>query len=178
MYWGRFTLQGIAGIEFGNSGAASFTSITTGPVAGAVTTFVDAYNVRTRFFDEINLKYYFADDIAGYVGHRYLGGLNALALGAELARPLGHGVLASAYVEGRVGENNASGVWGGLKLYFGPTDMPLIARHRVEDPPNWNVDNLFGILGNHTTSTSSNRFCRFGINFKNPGNCENPSPPR
>jgi hypothetical protein len=178
MYWGRFTLQGIAGIEFGNSGAASFSSITTGPVAGAVTTFVDAYNIRTRFFDEINLKYYFADDIAGYVGHRYLGGLNALALGAELARPLGHGVLASAYVEGRIGENDASGVWGGLKLYFGPTDMPLIARHRVEDPPNWNVDNLFGILGNHTTSTSNSRFCRFGINFKNPGNCENPSRPR
>ena len=121
-----------------------------------------------------SLKYYFADDIAGYVGHRYLGGLNALALGAEFARPLSPGVLGSAFVEGRVGENNASGIWGGLKLYFGPNDKPLIARHRVEDPPNWNVDNLFGILGNHATSTSTSRNCRFGVNFKNKGNCENP----
>jgi hypothetical protein len=56
--------------------------------------------------------------------------------------------------------------------------MPLVARHRAEDPPNWNVDNLFGILGNHTTSTSNGRTCRFGINLKNPGNCENPGRPK
>jgi hypothetical protein len=178
VYWGRFTLQGIAGLEFGNSGSNSMSSVITGPVATTATTFIDSYDVKTRFFDQINLKYYFADDIAGYVGHRYLGGLNALALGAEFARPLSPGVLGSAFVEGRVGENNASGVWGGLKLYFGPNDKPLIARHRVEDPPNWNVDNLFGILGNHATSTTTDKSCRFGVNFKNKGNCENPGTPR
>jgi hypothetical protein len=178
VYWGRFTLQGIAGVEFGNSGSNSMSSVITGPVATTTTTFIDSYDVKTRFFDQINLKYYFADDIAGYVGHRYLGGLNALALGAEFARPLSPGVLGSAFVEGRVGENNASGVWGGLKLYFGPNDKPLIARHRVEDPPNWNVDNLFGILGNHATSTTTDKSCRFGVNFKNKGNCENPGTPK
>ena len=60
---------------------------------------------------------------SGYVGHRYLGGLNALALGAESrARSARHPRLGIR--RGRVGENNASGVWGGLKLYFGPTDKP------------------------------------------------------
>jgi hypothetical protein len=177
-YWGRFTLQGIAGVEFGNSASTNISTISTGPVFTTTTTFVDAYHVKTRFFDEINLKYYFGDDLSGYVGHRYLGGLNALALGAEIARPLGHGTLASAFVEGRVGENNASGVWGGLKLYFGPTDKPLIARHRTEDPNNWNVDNLFGILGNHSTSVGSARTCTLGRDLGNKGNCENPGTPR
>ncbi len=161
-YWGRFTLQGIAGVEFGNSASNSFTTLSVGPVFTTTTTFLDSYNVKTRFFDEINLKYYFGDDLSGYVGHRYLGGRNALALGAEIARPLSPGVLGSAFIEGRVGENDASGVWGGLKLYFGPTDKPLIARHRTEDPNNWNTDNLFGILGNHNTSVGAQGSCTLG----------------
>jgi hypothetical protein len=173
-YWGRVTLQGIAGVEFGNSTTASISTVTTGPVFTTTSTLFDAYNVKTRFFDEINLKYYFANDIAGYVGHRYLGGLNALALGAELARPLSPGVLASAFVEGRLGENNAEGIWGGLKLYFGPSDMPLIAKHRNEDPNNWNVDNLFGILGNHSTPSTTIRGCTLGRHLGNKGNCETP----
>ena len=79
--------------------------------------------------------------------------------------------------KGRVGENNASGVWGGVKLYFGPTDQPLIARHRNEDPNNWNVDNLFGILGNHATTVGSARTCTLGRDLGNKGNCENPGGP-
>jgi hypothetical protein len=177
-YWGRFTLQGIAGVEFGNSASTSISTLATGPVFTNTTTFFDSYNIKTRFFDQINLKYYFADDIAGYVGHRYLGGLNALALGAEFARPIGHGALASAFVEGRIGENNASGIWGGLKLYFGPRDIPMIARHRTEDPHNWNVDNLFGILGNHSTPVTTARSCTLGRDIGNKGNCENPGRPR
>ncbi len=174
LYWGRVTLQGVAGVEFGNSASTTNTSIATGPVLTTTSTFLDAYDIKTRFFDEINLKYYFADDISGYVGHRYLGGLNALALGAEFARPLGRGILASAFVEGRVGENDARGIWGGLKVYLGPSDMPLIARNRNEDPNNWNVDNLFGILGNHTSSTSSTTTsnCKTEPLFKHKGSCE------
>ena len=56
----------------------------------------------------------------------------ALALGGEIAQPLGHGIFASAFVEGRVGQDNFRGLWGGLKFYFGPTDKPLMARHRQE----------------------------------------------
>jgi hypothetical protein len=174
LYWGRFTLQGIVGVEFGNSGSTNISTLSVGPVFTTTTTYFDSYNIKTRFFDQINLKYYFGDDFSGYVGHRYLGGLNALALGAELARPLAPGILGSAFVEGRVGENDARGVWGGVKLYFGPSDKPLIARHRNEDPNNWNVDNLFGILGNHSTPVGSAQTCTLGHNFRNKGNCENP----
>ena len=77
-------------------------------------------------------------------------------------------MLASAFVEGRFGEDDFHGVWGGLKVYFGPTDKPLIARHRQEDPPSWNVDNLFAILNNHSMTTSQS--CVHGLNGS--GNCE------
>ncbi len=179
-YWGQFTLQGILGVEFGNSVSGTTISSATviGPLVTTTTTMsiTNGFSVPTRFFDQINLKYYFTDDISGFVGHRYLGGKNALALGAEVAQPLGRGVMASAFVEGWIGEDSFTGVWGGLKFYFGPDDKPLIARQRREDPPNWNVDNFFGILNNHTTTTtgSTTTSCTHGVNPET-GTCQLPS---
>jgi hypothetical protein len=168
-YLGPFTLQGVAGVEFGNSASSATPTILPGLVT-TTTTFVDSYNINTRFFDEVNLRYYFTDDLNGYVGHRYVGGKNALALGGELARPLGGGYMGSAFVEGRVGEGEDRGVWGGLKLYFAPTDKPLIARHRRDDPVNWTLDIPLGIFGNHHTSTTSVQTCTGHIGSG--GNCE------
>jgi hypothetical protein len=185
-YLGKFTVQGIAGVEFGNSVSSSATSTSIVPpgtqpcCAGGTpgvattTTFSQGYDIKTRFFDQINLKYYFDDNFSAYVGHRYLGGENALALGGELATPLGKGLMASAFVEGRVGEDNFRGVWGGLKLYFGQSDKPLIARHRRDDPPNWTTDTLFSILNNNTSSSSStsSHFCTAPRTLQANGNCE------
>ncbi len=172
-YWGPFTVQGIAGVEFGNSASTASSITTVGPIFTTISTFVNGYDVRTRFFDEVNLKYYLTEDVSAYVGQRYLGGENALALGAEVAKPLGHGIMASAFVEGRVGQDNFHGIWGGLKFYFGPTDKSLMARHRQEDPNNWNVDNLFGITNNQTSSSSSAQSCTLGPG-PGPGGCETP----
>jgi len=157
-YWGNFTLQGIVGVEFGGSASSSLTSV--GPIV--TTTETNSFNVPTRFFDEINLKYYFSDNISGLIGQRYVGGKSALALGAEFARPLWNGMLGSAFVEGRIGEDQYHGVWGGLKVYFGPTDKPLIARHRQEDPNNWNFDSFYSILNNNATPTMQS--CTHGMN--------------
>ena len=161
-FYGRFTLQGILGIEFGNSVSSTQGIMSTvAPGGGGVpgvntfTTFTQGYDIGTRFFDQINLKYYLGDNINAYVGHRYLGGKNAAAFGGEFAIPVSRGVLGSAFVEARVGESDFHGIWGGLKFYFGPTDKPLIARHRQEDPNNWSVDSLFSILNNHTSSGGS-----------------------
>jgi hypothetical protein len=121
-YWGRYTLQGIAGVEFGSS------------------------FVRTRFFDKINVNYYFTDDFKGFVGHRYIGGKNALALGAEYGFRSGGAVMPSLFVEARIGERNFNGVWGGLKFYFGHKDKSLIARNREDDPINWTPETIFSII--------------------------------
>jgi hypothetical protein len=79
-----------------------------------------------------------------YAGHRYLGGKNMLALGTEVAVPLGlvKGAVATGFVEGQVGTGNAEGIWGGLRFYFGQKDKPLIDRHRQDDPPLWSRNAL------------------------------------
>jgi hypothetical protein len=182
-YYGRFTVQGIAGVEFGNSVSSTQASLVTIPVGGGgaipgsstLTTATQGFNVGTRFFDQINLKYYFTDNADAYVGHRYLGGKNAAAFGGEFALPLSPGVLGSAFVEARVGEADFHGIWGGLKLYFGSGDKPLIKRHRQQDPNNWTVDTLFSILNNHTSSggSSTTQFCNSGDTLTN-GTCSSP----
>ena len=166
VYWGRLTLEGIVGVEFGNSvnSTTTLTSIVppSGPpgfplLPGSVTTsiFSQGFDVRTRFFDDINAKYYITDNWNAYVGHRYLGGKNGLAFGSEVALPLGRGIMGSAFFEGVTGEDSFHGIWGGLKFYFGRADKPLIARHRQDDPPDWTTDTLFSILNNNTSSGST-----------------------
>jgi len=182
LYAGRFTVQGIAGIEGGNraSSTSVFTSVIPPGVgffypAGIATTsvFASAFDVRTRFFDQINFKYYFTDNGVGYVGHRYLGGKNALALGGEYAFPINQ-VMVSAFLEARVGESNFNGVWGGLKFYFGEKNKSLLARHRQDDPNIWSTDTLFSITNSATSSSSSSstQFCRPGDTMVSPGTCE------
>ncbi len=153
LYLGRWTVQAIAGAEFGNS-ASNISLATTVVLPGAINTntLLESYDVRTRFMDQVNLKYYFTDNWDGYVGHRYLGGKNALALGSEVGLGLGRGLMGTAFVEARVGETSFEGVWGGLRFYFGQRDKTLIRRHREDDPIVW--DTLFTLLNNHNQSTS------------------------
>jgi hypothetical protein len=184
-YAGRWTLQGIAGVESGNAASNTFTNTTIvppggGPVfpAGVITTtsFTSIYDVRTRFFDQINVKYYLTDDWVAYAGHRYLGGKNALALGSEFAFPFANRFKASAFVEARVGEGEFRGVWGGLKFYFGAKDKPLIARHRQDDPNIWSADTLFSIVNSlrNSSSSSSTLFCTPPKSLQSDGTCEAP----
>ncbi len=138
-YHGRWTLRGIAGVEFGNS------------VSGTVGSMIQTYDVKTRFFDEVNLAYYLQDDLKVYVGHRYEYGRHALALGGEWGLPLGHGVMASLFAEGRIGESGSDGVWGGVKFYFARHDKSLMRRHREDDPPDWRqTDNGVSGAGSNT----------------------------
>jgi hypothetical protein len=164
-YRQRWTLQGIAGVEFGNS--VSNTSSLTVPAAGInpgiTTTIVDGYDVKTRFFDQINLKYYLTDNWDAYIGHRYLGGRHAVALGG--------GRMGSAFIEGRLGEDDFHGVWGGLRMQFGHKDKPLIARHRQDDPNIWGVDTLFSIINSQTSSSSSSLFCTPDRSLNQDGEC-------
>jgi hypothetical protein len=183
-YWQRWTLQAIAGVEFGNKASQTTTTTSITPQIGinpgipgvrTTTTFTEGYDVKTRFFDQINLKYYLTDNWDAYVGHRYLGGKHALALGTDYAVPLGGGVMASAFVEGRVGEDDFHGVWGGLRFYFGASDKPLIARHRQDDPFDWSPDSLHSLINSYfsNSSSSSSEFCSVGelINIGGTNEC-------
>lgn len=141
-YMGRWSLQGVVGVEFGNNA-----SLTIGDRRSGFIT--DSFDVQTRFFDNVNLAYYLTDNWQAFVGHRYVGGKNALALGTEISMSLGAGRMASIFAEGRVGEDDYRGIWGGVKFYFGQRDKTLIQRHRQDDPINWSPESLFTIINSH-----------------------------
>jgi hypothetical protein len=191
LYWNRWTLQGIAGVEFGNTisrtfaSATSTTTITPIPFGSVITVtdnlsaLTEGYSVKTRFFDQINLKYYLTDNLQAFIGHRYLGGKHALALGTEWALPMQSRNLGSFFIEARLGEHTFQGAWAGLRIYSGKSDKSLIRRHREDDPIVW--DTLFSILNNSTSnfssssSSSSTQVCDFGPSeFGPPGSCEDP----
>ena len=130
----RWSLEGIAGVEAGNKKSS------VSPV------LIQTYDIDTRFFDKIDLSYYLQDNLKLSIGHRYLGGKHAAALGAEYAFALAPRTMGSVFVEGRVGEGNYRGVWGGLKVYYGQREKTLIQRHRQDDPPIWIPETLFTIL--------------------------------
>jgi hypothetical protein len=144
LYWDRWSIEGIAGVEWGNSG-----SVTVGdPVNGFTTT---GFDIQTRFFDKINFGYYLQDNFKVFAGHRYLGGKNAAAFGAEYAFPLqSNGLMASLFVEARAGEDDYHGIWGGLKLYIGQHNKTLIQRHRQDDPFEWSPESLIAIINSPT----------------------------
>jgi hypothetical protein len=121
-YLGRMTIGVVAGVETGNSQSET--------ANGIITTF----DVHTRFWDKLDFSYYPVDDLKLSIGHRHFGGRNAGALGAEWGFGIGRGMMASLFAEGRVGEQDYKGIWGGLKVYFGQRDKTLIRRHREDDP--------------------------------------------
>lgn len=138
-YWNRVTIEGIAGVEFGNH----VTNVTNG--------IINDIDIKTRFFDKVNLGYYVTDNINVFIGHRYLGGKNAAALGGEWGVPIPRStVMASAFVEGRLGDY--TGVWGGLRFYIGQKNKSLMRRHREDDPIEWAPEGL-GTMSNQQTGT-------------------------
>lgn len=171
LYLGNWTLQGIAGVEFGNTAS--------GLVGGVPTT----YDMTTRFFDQVNLAYYLQDDFKIYTGHRYLNGKNALALGGEYGIALKNGVMLAPFAEARLGEGQYRGLWGGLKFYFGQKNKTLIRRHREDDPPDYGTDFAIGAAGAGVANPSSTngplicaqdsdcgsgQFCRDGLCVSGP----------
>lgn len=129
-YLNRWALSGAAGVETGNAAST---------VLG---TTLQLFDIKTRFFDRIDLSYYVSDDFRLSIGHRYTGGKNALALGLEWAFESSHGLTGTLFAEGRIGEERYEGIWGGLRVYFGVDRKPLIQQHRQSDPPGLGPDNL------------------------------------
>jgi hypothetical protein len=124
-YSGPWTVSAVLGAENGNTQTAFSNPFFTG------------YKVNSRFFDMVDLHYYLNENSRVSIGHRYIGGRHALALGGEWARPIGPRTLGSVFVEARLGEDKFSGIWVGLRAYYGQRDKSLIRRHREDDPISW-----------------------------------------
>jgi len=135
LYLNRWTLQGVAGVEAGSNKSE---------IVGSIINTID---VRTRFFDQISASYYLTDDLRLSIGHAYTDGRNMLTLGGEWGFPVSANTMGSLFVEGRAGEGDFHGVYGGLRLYFGNHDKALIRRNREDDPPSDQNLNLFTLGG-------------------------------
>lgn len=185
-YLGRWTLHGIAGVEFGNNSSVVTSNKTSSqttvgiPGGGTLTTTTTTTTTTsqladvTRFFDRVSLSYYLTDDWKASIGHRYFGGKHSLALGTEYAIAAGRGVMASLFGGGQLGEgSNNYGVWGGIRVYFGQHDKSLMRRHREDDPDSdLSTDTLFGIANSlgpnsSSSSTTTNATCPPGEVFVN-----------
>jgi hypothetical protein len=140
LYFGQWTLGGTAGVEFGNA------------TSGTVGALIESYDVKTRFFDKIDLSYYINDNFKLSVGHRFVGGRNAAAAGIELGIPLGGGTMVALFGEGRLGEDDYHGLWGGLRVYWGQKGKGLMDRHRRDDPPGISADTVATFTNSSTTT--------------------------
>ncbi len=124
LYIGRATLEGVIGVQSGSR------------VSGAVGRFTETIDLKTRFFDRVDLAYYLSDDVRLAIGHRYTGGRHQLAVGGEWGFPVFGDRMAALFVEGRLGQGNLDSVWGGIRVYTGQKPKSLIRRHREDDPGN------------------------------------------
>lgn len=135
-YWNRFTLRTVMGAEF----------IDIAPPIN--------YD-ETNFFAFTDVSYYAMDDLELSVGHRYTGESHALALGVEyqLQQQLfSNGV--ALFAEGRIGEDDYTGGWAGMRMYFGE-NKSLMRRHREDDPTDWAEDSVFSVVNGASNSSAN-----------------------
>jgi hypothetical protein len=140
-YFDRVTLRGAAGVEFGSKGAQT------------TATTLTAFDLKTRFFDAVDVVYYPTDNLSLYLGHRFTGGAHALALGGEYQFASTGTMAFSTFAEGRVADDE-SAVYGGVKVRFGSSAKTMIRRDREDDPRNWSPDILPGIAGSLGTTVT------------------------
>jgi hypothetical protein len=144
-YWNRWSFTGVAGAEFGNN-KTQLTPITGGSL-------VNSFDIKTRFFDQINVSYYLTNNFKVSVGQAYLGGKNAATFGGEFGFQPWSGTMGSLFVEGLAGEDGFHGVLGGLRVYFARDDKTLIDRNRQDDPNNWLATSVNTLSNSHTVTT-------------------------
>jgi hypothetical protein len=135
LYLGRWTLEGIAGVEDGSNKSQ------------VVGTIIQSITLKTRFFDQASVSYYLTDNLRVSLGHAYTDGRSMATLGGEWGFRVSPTTMGALFVEARAGEGDMHGVWGGLRFYFGNGDKTLIRRNREDDPPSDQSLNLFALGG-------------------------------
>ncbi|MEM6616732.1 MAG: tail fiber domain-containing protein [Pseudomonadota bacterium] len=109
IYLGRISLEATGGLSFGQ-------------------------NVEDEAFGIADIALYPIDDLRLSAGYRYTARGSQAAAGLEYQLPFENRVGVTVFGEGRVGEDDYTAAWGGLRLYWGPEPKSLIRRHREDDP--------------------------------------------
>ena len=110
VYHGRYTLDVLAGIQFGQ-------------------------HLYTKFVDEVDLGYYFTDNFRASIGHRLTsrGHVGNVSFEYMFENASVDGI--SVFGEVEAGQDNYVGAWGGIRYSFGTGSWTtLIDRDRRGDP--------------------------------------------
>ena len=109
-------------------------------------------DIKSNFFDIVNVAYYPDPDIRTFIGHRRTRGEDALAFGGEYLLPFEFAQLAP-FAEGRLGSKDQTGFWIGVNIYFDDNNEDLIDKHRDGDVWTDPVDELFPGVGVNSPCT-------------------------
>jgi len=108
LYMGRWSLDAFAGVQFGQ-------------------------HVETEFVDEVDLSYYFTDNLRSSVGHRLISRGHVANFSFEFMPDNSAGW--SVFGEAEAGEDEYHSAWLGLRYSFGQSSAnTLIERDRIADP--------------------------------------------
>jgi len=108
VYNGRFTVEGIFGVETGS--------------------------LATRFFDTVDIAYYPEDNLKLSVGHRYTDDIHYGNVTAEYQLPSSGHVATSLYADASYSSAHEKAIWAGVRVHFGSGAKTLIRRDREDDP--------------------------------------------
>ncbi len=124
LYFGRFTLSGLAGYE-----SVDLPSLWNGL---EVITPDDKH-----FFGQFDTSYYITEDFKVSAGYRYLNETSFGSAGAEYLFS-GHEVPMSLFARGDFGDDQYTRITGGLKIYLSADrNKSLMDRNRRDDPENY-----------------------------------------
>ena len=110
VYNGQWSLDIFAGIQYGQ-------------------------HVETRFVDEVDVSYYFNDNLRGSIGHRLISRGHVANIAFEQMLEIDGYEGVSAFGEFEAGQDSYVAAWGGFRYSFGSgNSQTLIDRDRRSDP--------------------------------------------
>ena len=119
-YFGRVSLEGLAGIDYGYG--------------------------QTDFFGAATVGYYPIDSLRLYLGYLHAGGDSYGSLGAEWQPGFASAPNVSLFADGLAGEEDNWSAMAGVRFYLGGKSNTLIQRHREDDPGDMGLRALGQVL--------------------------------
>ncbi|TAN72317.1 MAG: hypothetical protein EPN20_03780 [Magnetospirillum sp.] len=103
----------------------------------------------------LDLRYYPADNLLLEAGAGAISNERTGHVGAEWQAPFGLSTGFSLFADAAMGTSDYEHVIGGIRIYFGGGDKPLLRRHREDDPINLLVGGLTSAVSGAVSSTST-----------------------
>ncbi|MBI1329205.1 MAG: hypothetical protein GC166_04785 [Alphaproteobacteria bacterium] len=130
-------------------------------------------DIKSDFYDIADVSYFPNDDWRVFVGHRRTQGKNAVAFGGEYLMPFEF-FGAAPFLEGRAGNKENTGFWGGIRFYFGHEGESLQKIHGQGTVPVDPIESVFPGLNRKPKPQCQDYYEEYYISEAPPNYCEYP----